>query len=356
MKTAVEVTLIGAAALACLGVNEVTEIFAHQQPQRNGWTIGRPRALGVVRRQSAGDRVRFGLDRSVDTSRTTWATDLPWSSFNGLTRQQLSRLSGTHTFEFVRDAGTFICTGKFSGGRGHGLYRFVPNQRYVSQLQELGFPLPSSEDIYSLAFSDVSLEFARMVGAAGLNASTRELLELRHHGINAAYLRDAQATGLGRWTAQDYVEMHNHGVQPEFLRHLKNAGYVELSTSEIVEMRNHGVDSGYIKDLARHGLKPAPRDLVEMKNQGVSPRFLNTLAQAGLGQLDPHEVVELRNQNVTPEFILEAKALGYRFSGREMINLRHQGVDGAYLRKLKASGFQDLTAEKIAKLRTHGID
>ena len=356
MKTAVEVTLIAAAALACLGIREATEVIAHERPQRNGWTIGRPRLLGVVVRHAAVDQVRFGLDHSVDNCRRTWATDLPWSSFKGLTRQQLSRLSGTHTFQFVRDAGTFICTGTFSGGQGHGLYRFVPNQRYVSQLQELGFPLSGSEDIYSLAFSDVSLEFARLVGAAGVNASTRELLELRNHGISSAYLRDAQAAGLGRWTAQDYVEMHNHGVQPEFLRHLKNAGYVELATSEILEMRNHGIDSGYIKDLARHGLKPAPRDLVVVKNQGVSPRFLNTLAQAGLGQLDPYEVVELRNQNVTPEFILEAKALGYRFSGREMINLRNQGVDGAYLRKLKASGFQDLTAEKIAKLRTHGID
>lgn len=347
MKTAIEATLIAAAALGHLAVNEAAEIFAQQRPQRNGWTIGR---------SHSADQVRFGIDRSVDTSRSIWHSDLPWTSFQGLTPQQLSRLRGSHTFEFVRDAGTFVCTGRFSGGRGHGAYRFEPNQRYVSQLQELGFPLLSSGDVYSLAFGDVPLEFARLVGAAGLSASIRELLELRSHGLTASYLRDVQAAGFGRLTARDYIEMHNRGVRPDFLRHLKNAGYVDISVREIVEMRNHGIDAGYIRDLARHGLKPAPRDLVEMKNHGVSPRFLNTLAQAGLGQLDSREVVELRNRNVTPEFILEAKALGYRFSGREMIQLRSQGVDGAYLRKLKDSGFQNLTAGKIAKLRTHGID
>ena len=347
MRPAIEATLIAAAALGYLAVNEAAEIFAQQQPQRNGWTIGP---------SHSADHVRFGIDRSVDTSRTTWNSDLPWTSFQGLTPQQLSRLSGSHTFEFVRDAGTFVCTGRFSGGRGHGAYRFEPSQRYGSQLQALGFPPLSSDDVYSLAFSDVPLEFARLVSAAGLNASIHELLELRSHGLTAAYLRDAQTAGFGRLTARDYVEMHNHGVGPDFLRHLTKAGYGDISVQDIVEMRNHGVDAGYLKDLARHGLKPAPRDLVEMKNQGVSPRFLNTLAQAGLGQLDPHEVVELRNQNVTPEFILEAKALGYRFSGREMIELRNQGVDGVYLRKLKDSGFQNMTAAKIAKLRTHGID
>jgi hypothetical protein len=40
----------------------------------------------------------------------------------------------------------------------------------------------------------------------------------------------------------------------------------------------------------------------------------------------------------------------------EIVQMRIHGVTGDYLRKLKDSGFQNLTPEKIVKLRIHGID
>ncbi len=343
MKTPTEATLIVAAVLGSLALH------AQSQPERNGWTLGVSAHLP--------DHVRLSIDHSEDKRRTTWNSDVPWSSFRGLTSQQLSTLNGPHTFEFVRDAGTFVFTGQFSGRRGRGAYRFEPDQRYASQLQELGFSAPSPGDMYSLAVADVSLEFARIAGADGIGASPRVLLELHDHGLTTAYLRDAQAAGFGRFTARDYIEIKNHGVRPDFLRALKNAGYGDVSVRQIVEMQNRGIDSRTMRDLARFGLKPAPRDLIEMKNQGVSPAFLYALAQAGLSKLDSREVVELRNRNVTPEFIREAKEMGYSFTAREMINMRSRGVDTAYLRKLRASGFHTLSAEKIIRMRaTRGID
>ena len=348
MKIATEATLIAAAVLRYLAIDETAELHAQSQPERNGWTIGASSHLP--------DRVRLSIDHSEDKRRTRWNSDVPWSSFQGLTSQQLSSLNGPHTFEFVRDAGMFVCTGQFSGGRGRGAYRFQPNQRYASQLQELGFSAPSPGDLYSLAVGDVSLEFARIVGADGIGASPRVLLELHDHGLTTAYLRDAQAAGFGRFTARDYIEIKNNGVRSDFLRALKNAGYGDVSVRQIVEMQNHGIDSRIMRELARFGLKPLPRDLIEMKNQGVSPAFLHALAQAGLSKLDSREVVELRNRNVTPEFIRDAKDMGYSFTAREMISMRSRGVDTAYLRKLRASGFHTQSAERIIKLRARGID
>ncbi len=343
MKNAAGATWIVAAVLGPLALN------AQSQPERNGWTIGVSAHLP--------DHARLSIDHSEDKRRMTWNSDVPWSSFRGLTAQQLSSLNGPHTFEFVRDAGTFVLTGQFSGGRGRGSYRFGPDQRYASQLQELGFSAPSSEDMYSLAVSDVSLEFARIVGVDGIGASPRVLLELHHHGLTTAYLRDAQAAGFGRFTARDYIELKSNGVRPDFLRALKNAGYGDVAVRQIVEMQNHGIDSRTMRDLARFGLKPVPRDLIEMKNQGISPAFLHALAQAGLGKLDSREVVELRNQKVSPEFIRDVKEMGYSFTARELITMRSRGVDAAYLRKLRASGFHTLSAEKIIRMRaTRGID
>ena len=48
--------------------------------------------------------------------------------------------------------------------------------------------------------------------------------------------------------------------------------------------------------------------------------------------------------------------MGYNFTPKELIEMHHHGVDAGYLRKLKDSGFNALSADKIVKLRTHGID
>lgn len=341
-----EAVWITAAVLVCLAASEVRHVFAQNNPDRNGW---------IIRQSRSADRVQFGIDRSRDNNRWISNNDVPWSAFRNLTPDQLARLEGKHTFEFVRDPGKFVCTGVFSGGRGLGSYTFEPNANFVSELTKLGYMAPTQEDLFSMTMHDISLEFARTVRTAGLNASIRELMDLRVHGVSTEYIRETQALGFTKLSARDYVEMKIHGVQTDFMRDLKGAGY-DVPVREIVEMKIHGVDSRYMRELARYGLQPPARDIVEMKIHGVSPEFLKGVTDSGYTNLSAREVVDMKIHGVNPDFLKDSKSLGFNFTLREIVEMRNHGVNSSYLRKVKDSGFANLTADKIIRLKVHGID
>ena len=220
MKNISEVVGVSVLVLSCLTVNHAMDLFSLQHVDRNAWTVG-----STFGSTTSFDRVRFGINWTNGNSNSTWNNDMPWSSFQGLDAQQLSRLNGKHTFNFVRDAGSFVCTGVIANGRGHGDYTFQENPTYLNELQKMGYLSPTSDDLFQMAMSDVSLEFVRSVKSAGLEASASELLELRNHGLSAEYIREAKNAGFQSLSVRDLIEMKNNGVQPDFLRGLKDAGY-----------------------------------------------------------------------------------------------------------------------------------
>ena len=52
-------------------------------------------------------------------------------------------------FEYVADAGTFVCEGRFSFGAGSGSYTFQPNPRYIAELQSLGYDAPREDQLFT---------------------------------------------------------------------------------------------------------------------------------------------------------------------------------------------------------------
>jgi hypothetical protein len=305
MKNSSETTIvIGAVVLAALMA---------AQAHRTGWNVSYSDTPGMV---------HFGIEWSKPGSHSSHSSDVPLSAFRGLNPGQ----SGPAKFEYVADAGTFACEGRFSFGVGSGTYKFQPNQRYAAELQGLGYDSPRDDQLITMAMQQVSLDFARGIREAGLRASTGQLVELRIHGVSLQYIRETQNAGYRSLTPQDYVDMKIHGVSTEFLRALKHAGY-ELASSQVVELQIHGVGTEYMRDLDIYGLKPRADDLVQMKIHGIQP-----------------------------EFIRDARDLGYSFTPSELIDLKIHGVNEAYLRNLKASGMRNLSAEQITRLKIHGVE
>ncbi|PYT27354.1 MAG: hypothetical protein DMG57_18625 [Acidobacteria bacterium] len=326
--------------------------------------------------------LHFTVKRSKWGNNWSTSNDVPLSSFHGLSPDLLAH-GGRAKFEYVHDAGRLICEGSFFWGRGSGSFTFAPNAQFVSELERLGYEAPNDDQLFSMLMTDVSLEFARGVRDVVPYASTKQLIELRIHGVTLAYIREARQAGYKDLTAQDYVEMRIHGVETDFLRDLKSFGYnlqardivelrihgvssefvgglkqagYDLSAKQITELRIHGVDSEYLRELKSYGLQPGATDLVQLRIHGVSPDYLKGLKDAGYGQLPANEITELRIHGVQTDFIQEAKNLGYNFTPRELVELGIHGVDGSYLKKLNDTGMKNLTASQIAKLRIHGVE
>jgi hypothetical protein len=316
--------------------------FLAAQDTRQEWTLSRG---------SDPDTVRFRIERSRPGHRNSSSMDVPLADFQGLDMNA----SGPARFEYVQDAGTLLCEGRFLVGHGYGTFQVQPSARFAAQLNDLGYESPDQDQIYTMIFTRVSLDFARGVRDAGLRASTRQLIEMRIHGLTVPFIREVRAAGFSGATAGDLIQLKIHGVSTEFIHDLKQAGY-DLSTNRITELKIHGVSSDFIRDLRAYGLKPSASDLVQFKIHGVTPEFLKSLKDAGYDNLAVGQVTDLKIHGVSPQFIREVKDLGYDFSQRDLVDLKVQGVDGGYLRRLRDSGLRNLTAHQIVKLKIHGID
>jgi hypothetical protein len=288
--------------------------FLAAQQSRQEWTIDR---------SSQPDMVRFGIERCRPGRRSTTKSDRPLADFQGLK----PGASGRVQFEYVQDAGSLLCEGRFFMGHGSGTFQVQSNPRFVAALRDLGYEAPTDDQLYDMLLSPVSLEFARGLRDAKILVSTGELLDLRNHGITLAYIRSVREAGFPVDGHRDLIDLKNHGVAPEFLAALRRAGYKDIATNRITDLKNHGITPMYLRDLEAYGLKPGVSELIDFKNHGIQPEFLR-----------------------------DARELGYDFTPRELIDLKNQGVDARYLRNLRASGMRNLTAAQIVKLKIHGIE
>lgn len=366
-----EMLVVAGASVLFFSLN--AQVFEGQE-----WTLRR-----VTDPKMVSLKLETGRRTGTGWSRSSHTTDVPWTSIRGLEPKNLETGSTNAKFEIGRDAGRFLCTGITGMGRGTGSFTFAANPNYAAQLGQMGYGTPDNDQVYNMALHDISLEFARYVRDTGLNASTKELIELRIHGVTREYIAEMRGFGYTELTARELVEMKIHGVKPEFVRGLKAAGYqlssrelvemkihgvtneflrelkqagFDLPHRQIVEMKIHGIDADYIRELKSYGLTPPAKDLVEMKIHGVKPDYLKALNEAGYRNLSSREVTNLKIHGVSPEFIRDTKSMGYNFTLRELAEMKIHGVSTPYLQKLRASGFQNLTAEKIVKLKIHGID
>ena len=302
--------------LAGAGAVLLAALLLPGQDGRRDWELSR----------FTGTTVRFTIDTWKPGHHSRSSTDVPLERFRGLSTS-LFNSGGNARFEYVQDAGRLICEGRFSSfGRGAGTFTFVPDPGFVAELSRLGYGSVNESQLFEMMLMGVGLDDARAARETGLNASIRDLLDMRIHGVNAEFMRETRRAGYRSPVAQDLVQMKIHGVSAEFLRDLKSAGY-EIPTGEVVELRIHGVSSQFLRDLKDFDLHPSAKDMVQLRIHGVGADFMR-----------------------------EAKALGYNFSAQELVNLRIHGVDGRYLRRLHDSGMKNLDAEKIQKLKIHGID
>jgi hypothetical protein len=348
-------------------------VFAVGQETRQEWQM---------RESGRADKVHFSFDRYKGRNHSSWGTDVSRDRFRGLPATILDR-GGAATFEYVTDAGSLVCKGSFSWGRGSGTFTFKPDPKFTAELKKLGYDEPTTEQQLRMTFSDVSLEFAREIKTPGFSTSTQQLINLTDHGVTLEYVRKARHAGFRDLSADDFmrlrdhgvdiafiqdvaalgydmtagdmVRLRDHGVNAEFLAQLKDAGY-ELPAARIAELRDHGVDSNFFRDLKGRGLQPAAGDLIRLRDNGVTPGFLKELDEAGYNNLSAEDIVQLRNHGVSGEFVRDAKALGFQFTPRELRDLHDRGVNGDYLRRIRESGFKTLSAADIAKLRDHGVD
>ena len=143
-------------------------------------------------------------------------------------------------FELRRDAGTFLCEGRFNGGgpgsRGAGTFTFQGDPAYVREMASLGYRVREA-DFLRLGLIDLTLAYARGMRQVGYGVPLADLIEMRGRGVQPAYVQALAELGYRDLPSDRLVEMRLHDVLPEYIRGLAALGYRNVPIDKMIEMR-----------------------------------------------------------------------------------------------------------------------
>jgi len=226
----------------------------------------------TIERSDEPGKVEFALIHHEHGNSSTHSSAWPLGVFVGLDVSKPGKQEVK--FTITRDAGRFDCEGYLNNGEGAGVFHFLADTKYSSEMKSLGFTGIDEEKQYSMAVLDVSLNFAKeMKGEHLQGLDTDKLIAFRIFNVNSAFIRELRDAGITVTDCDKLVAFRIHGVSPEFVRSMKEAGYAKISPDQLVAMRIHGVDANFVKEVREHGYKdPSIDDLIELRIHGLRNR------------------------------------------------------------------------------------
>ena len=208
--------------------------------------------------------------------------------------QGLSSLQpdGPVSFSLVRDAGTIEASGTFSGGKGSGTFRFIPNNGFVDAMRSRGFDFAAESNGKG---SQSTME-ERLFVAATLNVTI----------ALADDLRSANFPDLG---VDDLYKAAIFKIDGNFMREMAATGFPNLSMEDLVKARIFNINAEFVRGIKDMGFGADNFEhLVKYSIFKVTPEYLNELRGAGLYDLDPEDVVKLRIFKIDAEYVRQARA------------------------------------------------
>ncbi|MGB8518779.1 MAG: hypothetical protein WCD38_01290, partial [Candidatus Tumulicola sp.] len=127
----------------------------------------------------------------------------------GISATQLASQNGDVAFTWAREAGSFACRGRLSGGKGGGTFAFTPSPEYLSKMRAAGYDLTSPRDQMVAAILDISTVYVAAIAAAGYpHLPFHTLIAFRALRIDDAYVRAMRAAfGAAGLTPDEVISL-----------------------------------------------------------------------------------------------------------------------------------------------------
>jgi hypothetical protein len=279
--------------------------------------------------------VRLHIDRDWDDvhgDSWNWNMRLDLTAEKGMTVDAIDK-GGPVSFNYVRPAGRFDCTGKAEDQRATGNCTFTVNDAFAKVLAARGVVRPTKYQYYGLAMSGidsdvidavvqekmgiptpnelislgifkVTPEFVRgMAHLNGMDIRISDLVQFRIFKITPENAKDYASLGYGKLTPHDLVQFSIFHVAPETIRSFKEAGYRDLTSHDLQQFSMFHVTPDYMKELAELGYRNVPAaTLVRMKMFGVTANFVRNMNEGAKSKLSPEELVQRRLSGARPQY------------------------------------------------------
>lgn len=295
------------------------------------------------------DRIYFSITHGRHNN---MGNTMKLTNFTGLTTAQINAATMTPVnFEMRREAGNIAYEGTFRNGKGAGQFTFTANPAYLDTIRGMGIALEKTEkrrhrdrdddwdqddELFTLAFHDVSTAFIKSMIAEGYRVSLEDYLTMRIFDITPEYIREMRSLGFKNLSHDDLVASKIHRVTPDYVREMRAAGW-DLSLDELQSTRIHGATPQFAEEMKKLGYPNLDiDDLVSFRIHGVTADFINELARLGYKNVAADDLVSMRIHRVTPEFIKELEAAGYQHVPVDkMISMRIHNIDARFINKMR---------------------
>lgn len=239
-------------------------------------------------------QVNFEIRIDTPTDHSSWGSGVPLTQIPQLSRSALESSGSNVRFDVVRDAGTLQCVGYVANGTGGGMFHYVANSQFASELASRGVSAPSADDQRRMTYSDVSLAFVDVLHRYRYSPlSPEDLIRLTDHGVTAHYVESLAQDGYHADSVEGLVRMVDHGVSMDLITAMRGLGY-RPSTEDLVRMADHGVTTDFARTMISLGYHPTVDQLVRLVDHGVTADFVKHLRSRGYNA-DIDQLIRLRD-------------------------------------------------------------
>jgi hypothetical protein len=145
----------------------------------------------------------------------------------------------------------------------------------------------------------------------------------------------------------------NEGFRTE----MASMGFDEITPRKQLGFLMLDVTTAWVKEMKALGVTDlSTGKLMGLRALHVDPEYIRAMSAAGYPELRAGKLTEMKAVGVTPEKAREAKSLGFAPTEQELVQMCIFHIDRPFVEKMRARGLNDLTLEKLIKIKIFKVD
>jgi hypothetical protein len=192
----------------------------------------------------------------------------------------------------------------------------------------------------------------------------------RWTGVSAEMLQSESATLTARMSADageltcngsvhDGVLSGRYQFTPSeaFVKQMESMGFDGITPRKQMGFLMLNVTTAWVKEMKGLGVTELSTEkLMGLRALHVTPEYVRAMSAAGYSELRAPKLTEMKAVGVTPEKVQEAKSLGFTPTEQELIQMSIFHIDRPFVERMRARGLNDLTLEKLIKIKIFKVD
>ena len=142
-----------------------------------------------------------------------------------------------------------------------------------------------------------------------------------------------------------------------FVKEMASLGFDGITPRKQLGFLMLDVTTAWVKEMKGLGVTElSTNKLMGLRALRVDPAYVRAMSAAGYQELRAGKLTEMKAVGVTPEKVQEAKSLGFAPTEQQLIQMSIFHIDRPFVEKMRARGLNDLTLEKLIKIKIFKVD